>query len=223
MLITDLRRSGWTKDVTRVANALAEDRVPLKIVDVGSRSMDNVALLKFDLEDAIPLPDQPIHLTAEIRNQSPATIGGDQATLTVDGNSRPVLLPDLPSGATTHVPLTLTLATPGPHTLSLALGKDALPPDDVRYLAIDVRPTVSVLLIDGPLRRRNSSRKRISWRCPIRSARGPGMSRGWRSSIRGGWCPGPPTCPTCSCWPMSPRSPPSRSPRSSAWCGAGWG
>ena len=149
VLITDLRRSGWSKDVTRAANDLAADRIPLRIVDVGDRRTDNVALLRFELEDAIALPYQAIHLTAEIRNQTAATIAGEQATLTVDDDRRPVLLPDLPPGSSTNVPLTLTLDKPGPHTVSLALGKDALPGDDVRYLAINVRPTVSVLLIDG--------------------------------------------------------------------------
>lgn len=149
VIITDLRRSGWSKDVTRVANDLAAERIPLRILDVGDRRTDNVALMKFELEDAIPLPDQPIHLAAEIRNHTAATIAGAQATLSVDRDSRPVLLPDLPSGASTNVPLTLTLDSPGPHAISLALGKDALPQDDVRYLSLEVRPTVSVLLIDG--------------------------------------------------------------------------
>jgi len=149
VLITDMRSSGWSKEVTRVANDLAAARIPLRILDVGDRRTDNVALTKFELEDAIPLPDQPIHLAAEIRNRTAATIAGAQATLSVDGDRRPVLLPDLPSGATTNVPLTLTLDAPGPHSLSLALGTDAMPQDDVRYLSLDVRPTVSVLLIDG--------------------------------------------------------------------------
>ena len=100
VLITDMRRSGWSKEVTRVANDLAAARIPLRILDVGDRRTDNVALMKLELEDAIPLPDQPIHLSAEIRNRTAATIAGAQATLSVDGDRRPVLLPDLPSGAT---------------------------------------------------------------------------------------------------------------------------
>ena len=149
VLITDMRRSGWSKDVTRSANDLAAERVLLRIIDVGDRRTDNVALLKFALEDALPLPNQAIHLAAEIRNHTAAAIKGAQATLNVDGNSRPVLLPELPPGASTNVPLTLTLDTPGPHDVLLALAKDALPGDDVRYLSIDVRPTISVSLIDG--------------------------------------------------------------------------
>jgi hypothetical protein len=108
-----------------------------------------VAVVKFELEDAIALPDQPIHLAADIRNQTAVSITGAQATLSVDGDSRPVLLPDLAAGASTHVPLSLILDSPGPHAVSLSLGHDALPQDDVRYLNLDVRPTVSVMLVDG--------------------------------------------------------------------------
>ena len=149
VLITDLRRSGWTSDVTAIANGLATQRIGLRIIDVGDRRTDNTALLKFAVEDTIPLPDQPIHLTAAVRNSTPQTQHGAQASLVVDGESRPVLLPDLAPGEATTVPLTLSLANPGAHALSLALGKDALPQDDVRYLAVNVRPTVSVLLVDG--------------------------------------------------------------------------
>lgn len=149
VLITDLRRSGWSRDVTRAADDLAAMRVPLRVLDVGDRRIDNVAITKFEFEDAIALPDQPIHLSADIRNQTGSTLPGAQAALSVDGDSRPVLLPDLASGATTHVPLSLILDTPGPHTISLSLSKDALPQDDTRYLTIEVRPTVSLMLVDG--------------------------------------------------------------------------
>src|SRR6185437_15557334 len=33
--------------------------------------------------------------------------------------------------------------------VSLSVGKDALPGDDVRYVTLNVRPTVSVLIVDG--------------------------------------------------------------------------
>lgn len=154
VLVTDLRRSGWSTDVTAVANKLARDHVPLRIIDVGDRRTDNVALLKLEAEDAIALPEQPIHLRAVIRNGSAATISRAQATLTVDGNSQPLLLPDLPpgggeGGVTTEVPLTVSLENSGAHTVSLALPRDALPQDDLRCLCLTVRPNVSVLLIDG--------------------------------------------------------------------------
>ncbi len=149
VLITDLRQSGWSGDVTRIANDLAAQRVPLRIIDVGNRRTENISLLKFESQDALLLPDEKIHLTATIRNATADSLSNTQATLTVDGNSRPILLPALPAGTATEVPLTITLDSPGIHLLSLSLPKDALPADDTRYLALNVRPTVTVTLVDG--------------------------------------------------------------------------
>ncbi len=120
VILTDMRSSGWggnakggDEDVTLAANALAAAGIPVRIIDVGDRRTDNIALQKFDLEDAIPLPDQPMHLMATIRNNTAAALANGQAILSVDGDRRPVLLPNLPAGATTDVPLTLTLTSPG--------------------------------------------------------------------------------------------------------------
>jgi hypothetical protein len=154
VILTDLRASGWgggkgDEDVTRAANELAAERVPVRIIDVGDRRTENVALTNFELEDAIPLPDQPMHLMATIENKSASAVENGQAILSVDGDNRPVLLPTLTGGGTTEVPLTVTVTSPGAHTLALSLAKDALPADGTRYLAVTVRPTVSVLLVDG--------------------------------------------------------------------------
>jgi hypothetical protein len=144
-----MRRAGWSADVTTLSNKLAGDHVPLRIIDVGDRRTDNTSVLKFEMEDAIALPAQPIHLRAQIRNNTAAAITGAQATLTVEGENRAVMLPELPAGQTVDVPLTVSLENPGVFALSLTLGKDALPPDDTRHLVMTVRPTVSVMLIDG--------------------------------------------------------------------------
>ncbi|HUO07563.1 MAG TPA: BatA domain-containing protein [Phycisphaerae bacterium] len=149
VLITDLRRAGWTGGATRVADELAEARVPVRIIDVGDRRTENVSLTKFELEETLALPEQPIHVAAAIRNNTGNAIANGQATLSVDGESRPVLLPNLPAGATTEIPLTVSVESAGTHTLSMSLSPDALPADNTRYLTVNVRPTVSVLLVDG--------------------------------------------------------------------------
>lgn len=149
ILITDLRRSGWSSDVTPLANKLAADHVPLRIIDVGDRRTENVSLQDFAVEDAVALPLQPIHLRARVHNGTANTITSGQATLSVNGDNRPVLLPNMPPGTSTDVPLTVSLENPGVYSLALTLAKDALPQDDARYLTLTVRPTLTVLLIDG--------------------------------------------------------------------------
>ena len=74
---------------------------------------------------------------------------GGQAVLTVDGESRPVILPSLAAGETTSVPLSVTLDKAGQHTLSVALQDDALNGDNIRHLSVDVRERLDLVSIDG--------------------------------------------------------------------------
>ena len=162
VLITDLRRSGWRTGgaaITQLADHWAATRVEARVVDVGSRDTADVSLARFAQDDPLALPDAPVKLSAAVRNGTAAAVVGATATLTVDGDRRPVLLPPLPPGATTDVPLAVTLDRPGPHALSLALPGDALagdalpgdalPGDNVRHLGVDVRDRLDLTIVDG--------------------------------------------------------------------------
>ena len=149
VIITDLRKSGWGSDVTDIANRWAEKAVHVKIIDVGSRETDNVVLSRLDQEDAISLPGAPLRLRATVRNDTPNVLSGLQAQLSVGDEQRPLLLPDLPAGQSTDIPLTITPAKPGSLAIHLALPADNLPGDNTRWLAVNVRPKLDLLLIDG--------------------------------------------------------------------------
>ena len=149
VLITDLRRGGWSGHVTELANRWASLGIPLKVIDVGSTNTADVSLPKFTQDDPIVLPGQPAKLTASIRNDTAQTITNSQATLTVDGDPRPVILPDLPPSAATEIPLSVTLDKPGQHALQLSLPDDALPGDNTRYLSLNVRDHLDLNLVDG--------------------------------------------------------------------------
>jgi hypothetical protein len=111
-IVTDLRKSGWGNQVADLANRWAGQGVSLKIIDVGSRLTANVSLIGLDLEDPIVLPGGEAKLRAQIRNDTPSAITGAQAVLTVGDQSRPVVLPDLPPGKITDVPITLSVQRP---------------------------------------------------------------------------------------------------------------
>jgi hypothetical protein len=149
ILITDLRRSGWSKDVTDLANRWATKGIEARIVDVGSHGTADVSLLKFSQEDPIALPDAPLRLSATIRNNTAASLIGAQAILTVDGESRPVILTDIPAGATVDVPMSVTLPKPGQHQIRLLIPDDALNADNVRNLCVNVREKLDLTLVDG--------------------------------------------------------------------------
>src|SRR5207237_363913 len=94
-------------------------------------------------------PGAVVRLKAQIRNDTPSPITGAQATLTVAGVARPVMLPEIPAGQTIDLPLTITPQKPGQIPLRLALSDDALSEDNARYLCITVRPTIDLTLVDG--------------------------------------------------------------------------
>lgn len=149
VIITDLRRSGWGNDVTNIANRWAAESVHVKIIDVGSRNTDNVVLARLDQEDPISLPGAPLRLRATVRNGTPNALSGLQAELTVGDEQRPLLLPDLPAGQSTDIPLTITPSRPGPLAVHFALPPDQMAGDNTRWLAVNVRPRLDLLLIDG--------------------------------------------------------------------------
>ena len=104
VIITDLRKSGWDAQVNEYAKKWAADRVSMKVIDVGSRNASNVSLAGLESEEPLALPNSQVDLLAKIRNNTANPIAGAQAMLTIDGNTRPVILPTLPAGETTDVP-----------------------------------------------------------------------------------------------------------------------
>jgi hypothetical protein len=149
VFITDLRRSAWSGHATDMANRWASQGITAKIIDVSSPNVANSSLQKFSQDDPIVLPGSPAKLTATIRNDTPQTITNSQATLTIDGDPRPVILPDLPSATATEIPLSITLDKPGQHAIQLTLPVDPLAGDNTRFLSIDVRDHLDLNMIDG--------------------------------------------------------------------------
>ena len=132
-----------------MADRWAGQNVSVKFVDVGARQTANVYVAGIELEDPILLPGSEARLKVSVRNDTPAAITGAQAVLKIAENSRPVLLPDLPPGQTTDVPLSFTPQKAGQFALRLTLPNDALPQDNERWLALTIRPTIEMSLVDG--------------------------------------------------------------------------
>ena len=121
ILITDLRKPGWSAGVSDTASRWAANGVGVRIIDVGSRQTSDVSLERFVQEDPIVLPGAPVKLTASIRNGTSSVITGAQAVLSIDGNVRPVVLPELSPGTGTEVPMSITIESAGEHTVKFAL------------------------------------------------------------------------------------------------------
>ena len=148
-LVTDLRQAGWDEKVTAITNDWAGRQVRLRIFDVGSEATDNVALTGLTSRSRAALTGVPSRWEAVIRNGMSAQWQGAEATFFVDDNPTAVSLPAVEPGQTVRIPLSATFQVAGPHSVSLQLPEDALPGDDRRWAANDVRDHLRMVLVDG--------------------------------------------------------------------------
>ncbi|MCA9077093.1 MAG: BatA domain-containing protein [Planctomycetaceae bacterium] len=149
IVITDLWANGWTSDLTELCDRWSEQDVTLRIVDVGDEPEANRRVLSFEQSDPVALVDTEVHFIAEIQNDGAEPLSAGQAMLTVDEEVQALTLPDLPTGETVEVPISLTFDTPGLHRVSLSIPHDGLSNDDDAHLIVDVRRLVEVTLVDG--------------------------------------------------------------------------
>lgn len=148
-LVTDLRRSGWDDGVLEVSANAAAAGLTLKVIDVGSMEESNLALLSLASPDRAVVRDVQTSLTATLWNGTGAPVGPLTATLLVGDLERAVTVPRVEPEAVLELPIPITFTEAGVHAVSLRLPQDALPADDLRTVAIDVRSSLRVLLVDG--------------------------------------------------------------------------
>jgi hypothetical protein len=149
ILVTDLWASGWSTDSAALCDRWADEKVTMRIIDVGLDPTVNRRVLSLSQSDPVALVDTEVHFTAQVRNEGKEPLLAEQALLSVDDVVQSVTLPDIVAGETVDVPLTLTFDEPGQHLVSLELPKDSIAADNRRFLAVDVRRHVDVLLVDG--------------------------------------------------------------------------
>jgi hypothetical protein len=148
-LITDLRRAGWNDEIREIADHWASSQVRLRILDVGSDKVENVALTELEQVDRVSLAGAPTRYEATIRNQTPQDLQGAEASFIVDGKPSLVRLPTLAPGATVQMPLVATLQEPGLHHITLKLPQDDLPGDDQRQAVTKTQARLRIVLVDG--------------------------------------------------------------------------
>ncbi len=148
-LITDLRRAGWEDRLEELGSRWAGSQVRLRVFDVGSSQTDNVALVALEQLDRVALVHTPTRFVAEIHNDTGGELAGLEANFIVDGKASLVRVPEVPPGETIRLPLVATFQEAGQHDVAFELPQDALPGDNHRARVVEVRQSMSVLLVDG--------------------------------------------------------------------------
>jgi len=149
ILVTDLWEAGWSRDVATLCDRWADDKVTLRIVDVGNDSTENRRIVSLTQTDPVALIDTVVKFTAQIRNDGRETMPGESALLSIDDATQSITLPEIAPGETVDVPVMLTFDHAGQHRIALQLPKDSLIADNTFRITADVRRQIEVTLVDG--------------------------------------------------------------------------
>lgn len=164
-LLSDFRRRVWVAGdgaaaaptpastaVRALAERLHAPAQDLTLIDAGGDA-PNVAVTRLTAESPLVTPRLPVQLTAEVSNFGAATARNLVLNVRRDGRIiRQEPLAPIPPGGSSVTALSLEFSAAGTHVVeaaALAVTPDALPEDDVRFLSLEVRERVSVLLVDG--------------------------------------------------------------------------
>lgn len=170
-IVSDFRRADWlgdeeseSGDVTtssssattalrRLAQQLNSKSPSVHLIRIAEEGGDNVGISGFFMESSLLAPRLPARALVQLVNHSTATQQGLALQFRRGGQLlRREVVPDIAPGATATVSASLEFTAAGTHLLEVELEgtrSDLLPIDDARFLSIEVREKVSVLLVDG--------------------------------------------------------------------------
>jgi len=134
------------------------DRAGLVFVHVGEGDsadhvVPNLAVTDVRSTSAVAGAELPLRLHVEVANYSSQVARGVSMQVIVDGSIvRRAPLQPIGAFATRTMSLSFAMGQPGQHVLNVAIEsarRDALPPDNARFHALDILESQPVLLVDG--------------------------------------------------------------------------
>lgn len=159
LVVSDLQSTSWVvsaeskEELTKFLSRLKESRIETIVVDVGHEIRSNMAVTDLRLDSPIVTAKGPAAiLSGTIRDVGSTGVAGRRARLFLDNlqvGEEPI---DLESGREAVVSFPVRFDRIGDHSLELRLEDDDLSPDNTRRLALSVRESVKVLLVDGDYR-----------------------------------------------------------------------
>ncbi|WP_442485851.1 BatA domain-containing protein [Aeoliella sp. SH292] len=153
LLFTDLANSTW-QQATGDAPAAEEirklaARAKLTVVDLGPTDPSNVAAHGTRIAGTLATIVDPLRIECDVTNYGDVAKSNVVVELLQDGTSIDEHTVTLPAGGSATVTFDAKIAQPGWTSLAVRTNDDALTPDDVGWLAVDVREQVRALLVEG--------------------------------------------------------------------------
>lgn len=152
-LVSDLGRSTWLSEPLPQAlrdrlSALGQS-AGIHVVDVGLDHLENAAVVDLRLGRQYAVTAESAALEYRLANFGKRGLTAKKLSLFVDGQLAGERTVDLPPQSETAGVFTHRFPTPGDHAVEVRLQPDDLPLDDSRFLAVPVKTSVDVLLVDG--------------------------------------------------------------------------
>jgi len=155
-VLTDFQQEGWRLTESERMEALKktvadlERRTQVVFIDVGAEQPRNVAVTSVRLADPIVATLIPTEIVVEVSNFSDSVVADVPVELIIDEQSAGSdVLPEIKPAGKVRKTFNFTFQRPGSHTVRVQTRADALRPDDHRQLALTVRESVRVLIVDG--------------------------------------------------------------------------
>ncbi len=109
---------------------------------------DNLQITDLRVEQPAAVLRTPVDLVATLKNRGQAT-ASFEVTLEVDGGEPMRKVTSVPPGAEGEADFQVSFREPGRRRVRVQLQNDALAADDERFVTVEVRDRIRVLLVDG--------------------------------------------------------------------------
>lgn len=153
ILVTDMQRSGLRSDTLDSSMLSFPQNVPVRIIDVGRKAANNLALTGAVPSSAEIFPGQDVRLTATLFNYGSLSFEDLPATATASDGSRTVRVKksvNVPPGEAEELEFNLGKLDPGLWQIRITVDvADDLAVDNQRFAAVEVVEPVRTLLLES--------------------------------------------------------------------------
>lgn len=151
-IVSDFRAHDWlTEDaLAKELTLIQEGDVTLNFIRTVNEQHQNQSLMELQVLSRNVAADVPVQFVATIKNHGPGSTEAFEMGIEVSGQKLPgARLDPLPPGQSVKHPFEVRFSSPGNHVLKVSLPHDALPPDDERFMVINIRDRIPVLVLKG--------------------------------------------------------------------------
>jgi len=158
-ILTDNTRRAWRDETGRTLRSTMAaicESASVMVIDFGRAEQPNLAITSFAPDRPVVTADVPSSFTLRVRNFGETPVDGVVANVTVGNEqAQPVTLGRIDPGKEAVGKWIHRFDSPGDHAVEARLKElpggigDVLSVDSRRYLSVDVKKSLNVLLVDG--------------------------------------------------------------------------